>query len=368
MLFLINTLTHWNEPPRARHHIANALSKDHKVVFVTANEPGLPRIKTAFIHENLVVLTPQYPILHKIRYRMPFLNEMYQNWLFSRLQKKYKDYEVINFDFTATRIFKYFGNVVYYCNDSFVAISRHINPFFVAKYHQRCESIVASKAKFCIAVSAILRDDLLRYNPDSFEIPLGSPDIKQYNIQINYTPANEVNIMVGLVGFIRIYNISYQAINFLLQDERISITLVGPVENKFLEQIKQKDRLILKGTLTGKDLYEELNKFDVTIAPYCARLTEDNHSGVGTGSKIYHYLAVGKPVVISHMAGLNGVNLPEGFLYIAKSDEEFPELVHKAIKENTKELVNQRVDFARNNTWGKRMEDFERFIKEFKRL
>ncbi len=367
MQFLINTLTHWNEPPRARHQVAYALSKDHHVVFVAAVKPGLPGIRSTSIHKNLVVLTPYFPVLHKIRYRTPVINEIYQNWLFRRLKKEYKEYVVINFDFTATRVFNYFNNITYYCNDSFVAISRHINPSFIAKYHQRCESQVACRARFCIAVSPMLRDNLLQYNKNSFEIPLGSPDIEQYNIPIKKAPDGEEKIQVGLLGFIKIYNISYQAINYLLEDKRINVTFVGPVEDKFLEKIKWKDNLILKGTLTGKDLYEEINKFDVTIAPYCARLTGDDHSGVGTGSKIYHYLAMGKPVVISYMAGLSKINMPNGFLYIAKSDEEFPALVHKANKENTNELIRQRMDFAKNNTWSKRIEEFIGYIRRFEK-
>jgi hypothetical protein len=367
MLFLINTLTHWNEPPRARHQVAYTLSKEHKVIFVAAVKPGLPGIKSAIIKENLEILTPYYPILHKIRYRIPFINEIYQNWLFRRLKKKYSDYVVINFDFTATRIYNYFTNVIYYCNDSFSAISKHINPFFIAKYHQRCESQVAARARFCIAVSPMLRDNLLKYNQNSFEIPLGSPDIEQYNIPVKEIMVDNEIIHVGLMGFIKLYNISYQAINYILQDDKIQLTLIGPVENKFLEQIKRKDRLTMTGSLTGESLYKEINKFDVTIAPYSARLTKDNKSGVGTGSKIYHYLAMGKPVVISYMAGLSKINLPDGFLYIAKSDKEFPDLIHKAKSENTKKLIRQRIDFAMNNTWTKRMEDFIAYIQRFEK-
>jgi len=365
MQFLINTLTHWEEPPRARHQVAHALSKDHTVVFVAANKPGFPGITTTVIHENLVVVTPYFPVLHKIRYRIPVLNELYQNWLFKQLLKSWSDCKVINFDFTATRIFRYFRQVYYYCNDSFAAISRHINPAFIARYHARCESIVASGAVFCIAVSAILKDNLLQYNPKSFEIPLGSPDIGQFGIRVAEDPDHKPVIKVGLMGFIRIYNISFNAINYLLADENISMTFIGPVEDKFLDQIEKKDKVILKGTLAGKELYEEINRLDVTIAPYSPRLTSDERSGVGTGSKIYHYFAMGKPVVISYMAGLMNLDLPEGFVYIARSDEEFPELVNKAWNENSRELVRKRVDYATANTWGKRIEKFMEYVRMF---
>jgi hypothetical protein len=365
MHFLINTLTHWEEPPRARHQVTNALARNHQVVFVAANKPGFPGITTAIIHENLIVVTPYFPVPHKLRYRIKMFNEIYQNWLFKILVKKWSDYQVINFDFTATQIFSYFKKVCYYCNDSFAAISRHINPSFIAAYHQQCESMVASRSAFCIAVSQMLRDNLLQYNPNAFEIPLGSPDIGQYDIPVNDTPGRSGRIKVGLMGFIKLYNISAEAINHLLEDDNIDMTFIGPVEDKFLDRIAKRDRIVLTGTLTGKALYEEINNFDVTIAPYCERLTGDERSGVGTGSKIYHYFAMGKPVVISYMAGLSTVNLPEGFLYMARSDEEYPGLVNRAWKENSRELIRKRMEFARANTWGKRMEDFIELVRRF---
>ncbi|MBN1180896.1 MAG: glycosyltransferase [Bacteroidales bacterium] len=354
--FLINTFTFWEEPPRARHQVTFALAKKYPVTFISANKFGIPRLKSSIIHEKLTVITPYFPIINKIRYRLPIINELYQHWLFKQLVKKYKNYEVINFDYTATVIYKYFTNVIYYCNDSFVAISNHINPSFIAKYHKKCESTVAQKAKFCVAVSSILQEKLLRYNPNSIEIPLGSPDINELKIPLNYKPIKNKVINVGLVCFMNIHIISYNILNLLLKDEDISLTIIGPIEEKFLSYIERRDKLVLKGPLIGEQLYYAINTFDVTIAPYSARLSSDMNSGVGTGSKMYQYFALGKPVVISYMAGLTKLNLPDKFLYVANSEDSFASLVHKAYKENSEELIIQRANYAKNSTWEKRME------------
>ncbi len=363
--FLINTLTHWEEPPRARHQVAYALARYYPVVFVAANKFGLPKIRSSSIHGNLKIITPYFPIIHKIRYRLPVINELYQYWLFKKLSKEYKDYEVINFDYTATIIYKFYTHVIYYCNDSFSALSDHINPSFIAKYHRYCESLIATKAKFCVAVSEILKDNLKKFNPNSIEIQLGSPDISGYDIPLQRVSKKIKIIEVGLVGFMNIHILSDRIINLLLEDVNLNVTFIGPVEKKFLNSIENKDRLILKGPLMGKDLYEEINTFDVTIAPYCSRLSADMHSGVGTGSKMYQYFALGKPVVISYMAGLRKINLPDKFIYVANSEEEFTALVYKAYRENTKELTEQRVEFAKNNTWGKRMDMLLDYYKNF---
>jgi hypothetical protein len=356
MKFLVNTFTHWEEPPRARHQVAYALAKNYKVVFIAANKVGFPKIKSVTINENLIVIKPYFFIGNKFRYRLPIINELYQSWLFKKIVHKYKDYEVINFDFTATKIFNFFTEVIYYCNDNFPAISKNGNPAFIAKYHKKCESKVVAKSKFCIGVSAILKENLEKNNPNSYEIRLASPDIENYQISINYdSPKNSI-INVGLVGFIKIFNISSDVLNLLLKDDNIRLTLVGPVEDKFLDKIIKKDKLILKGMRTGKELYEEINKFDVAIVPYCSTLTSNLEVFVGTGNKMYQYFAVGKPVVVSDMAGLRKNDLPDNFIYIAQEEKDFSELVLKAHRENNAGFIRQRIEYAKNNTWEKRMD------------
>ena len=46
LVFLLLTNTDfWDDPPRARHQVAEALSKRYRVYFVCANKMGLPRVQ-----------------------------------------------------------------------------------------------------------------------------------------------------------------------------------------------------------------------------------------------------------------------------------------------------------------------------------
>lgn len=356
MKFLINTFTHWEEPPRARHQVSYALARNHVVVFVAANKAGIPGVRSSRIGDNLTLVQPRFPVGNKIRYRIPFLNEFYQDWLYKKLSRKYGDYRVINFDFTATRIFRYFKDVIFYYNDNLAAISRRLNPGFIARYHERAEARVASRSRFCISVTPLLQEKLRAYNANSYEIPLGGPDISGYGMKASHSINRRDPVKVGLVGFISAYSISSGIINQVLRQEGMQLIVVGPVEDSFMEQLENRERLVLKGTLTGKALFQEINEFDVAIAPYCDAITKDESVGVGTGSKMYQYLALGKPVVISDMVGLRQVALPEKFLYIARNEEEFPLLITKAHEENSTEAIEQRERYARENTWEKRMD------------
>src|SRR5512138_2260011 len=95
MRFLINTLTHWEEAPRTRHHVATTLAKNHKVDFVTANKTGFPRLSKKNDSTGVQLIVPFFPIPHKIRYRIPLLNHIYQKWLYRKLSAEYSSYTVI---------------------------------------------------------------------------------------------------------------------------------------------------------------------------------------------------------------------------------------------------------------------------------
>lgn len=364
MEFLINTITHWDEPPRARHQVAYALAKNHRVVFVAANRVGFPGIKTHRERENLTVVQPFFIFGNKIRYRLPFFNEIYQNWLFRKLRKEYAGFRVINFDFTATRIYRFFNHVIFYYNDNLAAMSKRLNPVLIARYHERAEAKVAAKAKFCVSVSSILKDKLKAFNAESYEIPLGGPDLSDFNISFEESISTDRPIKVGLVGFISAFSISADVLNLILKQENMELIVIGPVEDSFRDQLENRERMVLKGTLTGEELFQEINKFDIAVTPYCDAFGKNDNIGVGTGNKMYQYLALGKPVVISNMVGLRQVSLPEKFLYIAMEDSDFPPLIEKAFKENSIDARNQRIAFARENTWEKRMEELIKIYNE----
>jgi hypothetical protein len=361
--FLLITKTYWEEPPRVRHQVAQALARSHKVVFVAANKFGFPKMKIRKITDNYTVIQPYFPVDMKIRYRLPIINEIYQKWLFGKFYRRYQEAVVINFDYTANLLYKYFEKYIYYCHDNFVGISKRLNPRFISRYHQRCEAGIAEKAALCISVIKPLQENLKQYNPHSFEILIGSPDIDEYQIDINYHPQVKKQIQVGLVGFIKFYNTSHVLVNKVLEDPNFTLTIIGPVDQKFLDNLKNKENLILTGPLKGKELFTKLNSMDVAISPYHQDMLDVVY--LGTGSKFYQYFAVGKPIVFAPVFGIKKMSLPPGFVYIAENEDDFPKLIYKAVEENSAALVQQRIQYARDNSWAKRAEQLLNYCNEF---
>lgn len=360
MRFIINTLTHWDEPPRARHQVTYALSKDNFVIFVAANKIGLPRIEKITINNNLIVIQPYFPIDVKIRYRIPILNEMYQIWLFRKMRREYKDYIMINFDFSAYLIHHYWKSFYYYCNDNFTDISKIRNSRIISFYHNLTEKFLAKNAKLCIGTSTIIADNLRRINPRSYMIALGGPNIEEYQIVPEPKRDHLTKINVGLVGFMYNGNLSYRIINNITSVIDCTVTLIGPAEDSFSNNLVNKDRIILKGVLTGKELLSEVNKFDVAIAPY----QESKISQGGMPNKLFIYLALGKPVVVTKLKSLLQLDIPESIIYLVDNDFDFSELIRKAHNENDNQKIKLRSDYAKLNTWDMRIREFYKYMNE----
>ena len=361
MTYLINTITSWNEPPRARHQVAQTLAKDHKVIFVARNEVGFPKLSRDVISQNLTVITPFSPVDYRIRYRLPVINEIYQEWLFRQLSSSFEQPRVINFDPTATRIFNYFKDVIYYCNDDHTEISKNINNKFIYKYHLNAVKKVAGKAKFCVVTTDFLAQKFSKINGRVFEIRLGGPNLADYKISLNRHVRHNRYINIGFVGFIEPFNISKDIIAALANLPNCTLTLVGPEKNDCLKEYRSRENVYFKGTLKGEDLYQEINKFDVAIVPY-----DLNNEFDRSPNKMWQYLALGKPVVMSNISAVEKWIFPEGIIYKASTVEEFVACILKAFKEDNEHLINQRIEISTANTWDNRIADLLSLYEKYK--
>jgi glycosyltransferase involved in cell wall biosynthesis len=346
-IFVILTNTDfWDDPPRARHQVAEALSKRHKVYFISTNETGSLKLRKVAVRDNLLVLVPSYPIDYRIRYRVPFINASYQRWIFRELQKETcgKEVIVLNFDNTATCIFDYFDRVVFYCNDYNI---RYYYLNSIKRYFEDCERQIASKSILCVGTAGFLVERLRKFNANVLELRLGSPTLET---ELRYSRNGVVK--VGLVGYLAAKRISTDIIEGLLADDRVELRVYGRIESRLTKQLSGRKNVTLRGVLRGRPLLDDLQQIDVGIAPY---RIEDVNPG-GTPNKLWLYLAVGKPVVISDLPSIRDWVFPEKCVYRADGGGDFVAKVHQAYREDSRELMNVRADFARQNSWDRRID------------
>ncbi len=355
---IINTITSWDEPPRARHQFTYAIARKIPVVFIARNKVGWPKLALNNPENNITLIEPSFPMDYRLRYRLPLINELYQLWLFAKLKNKLGNLVVVNFDFTAAMLSRFFQNRVYYCNDEYTSTSKY-NSRLINAYISKCERKVVLTSKFCIATSDYLVGKLSKYNPATYEIPLGV-DISNFNpIEVHDINVSKNKIIVGLLGFISERQISLEIVNKITTHDKLQLILIGPIESSFLKKIDYPDKVKMTGTLKGKELLNALSKIDVGIALY--NLTKANRGT--TPNKLWQYIALGKPAVVSNLPNLKNMVFPEKSVYTLHHDDDVIDLILQASNDDTMELKLSRIEFAKQNTWEHRV---ERFLELFR--
>ena len=136
----------------------------------------------------------------------------------------------------------------------------------------------------------------------------------------------------------------------------------GPIGSAYQKKLEERTNVKTTGSLTGNRLYEEISRFDVGLIPYKIQSKIDR-----TPNKLWLYMALGKPTVISNIKGISNWEFPEHFVYRADSFSDFYTLIRLAVSEDNDQLTRQRMEYAKQNTWDKRMKYFiklcERLIK-----
>ncbi len=104
--------------------------------------------------------------------------------------------------------------------------------------------------------------------------------------------------------------------------------------------------------LLGRRPYPEmplyLHNFDVCMIPF--RLYKVTHAVDPV--KFYEYISAGKPVVASRLHELESFG---DYLYLADTHEEFLEQIRRALNESDAEIVQRRIQLARESTWAARV-------------
>jgi hypothetical protein len=135
-----------------------------------------------------------------------------------------------------------------------------------------------------------------------------------------------------------------------------SIVLVGNIlfpPGKLIK-IRQKNIFLL-----GGKKYEELPNymmnFDVCILPYIPI----PHTSPPT--KIYDYLATGKPIVSTNLAELENL---DNLIKLARTKEEFVNFVRGSLSESDPRIGNMRMQKAKENSWFFRAEEIMDIIRK----
>jgi hypothetical protein len=140
----------------------------------------------------------------------------------------------------------------------------------------------------------------------------------------------------------------------------MELHVFGKIGTKIYKQFGKRNNFISHGVITGEKLFNEINKLDVGIALYNVN---DVNKG-RTPNKLWIYLALGKPVVVTDIYSIKNWKFPEGFVYKSYQNNNFKNLIVKAYNEDNYSLFKERIAFAKRNTWENRVEKLQKLIKK----
>lgn len=165
---------------------------------------------------------------------------------------------------------------------------------------------------------------------------------------------------LGYVGFI-MDRTDLDLIKFVAsQRPQWHILLAGPqYPDRYLDEsgLLELPNVEYLGPLLQENVPDFLNSLDVCLMPH--RDTEYSRS-MGP-LKLYQYLASGRPIVSTNVAGLEKVR---EHILVADDPKEFIEQIEKALQTDTEELSSERIEVAKQNTWPIRVREMFSLVTE----
>ena len=186
-------------------------------------------------------------------------------------------------------------------------------------------------------------------------------DLKHYQQEysiINRDIGSLAKPIIGYVGTIQ-DRLDVELLEYLIkQNSDKSFVLVGPVWHK---QIKEKLNNYKNVYFLGRKSYQEIpmyiQQFDVGIIPHKI----DRFIKFTNPMKMYEYLACGKPIVSTSGAG---VDLFSEYIQITNDFKQFNLYLNQALKNNTSELITERLEVIQDHSWLKRVDKMLELVQQ----
>ena len=190
---------------------------------------------------------------------------------------------------------------------------------------------------------------LFKYNKNSHLLLTAVTDMNYESLIFN-----EKNKKLNIVYVGWLFKLNKKWVLELAKDKKNTIYLIGPYDNVNIEEFQKIPNIIITGTKKGNGLYHYLMNADVCIAPYI--IDQDTEKVFTMPNKFWLYINFGKPIVTCEIKNLYK-EIPDKFIYQAKSSIDFARKIEKSVTENNILLTEKRKHFIQKNTWDNRVKE-----------
>ena len=215
------------------------------------------------------------------------------------------------------------------------------------------DSDIIKKADFVFVQTREMLEMITPQNKNVYLIP-NAVDVSLYSKTIT-----DKSDMLGIPRPIMTYcgninsRINFEILEYVAaKHPEWSLVIIGHIAPglKNLSLLKSFSNVYFLGVKPYCDLPSYLKKADVCLMPHeIDRFTESQ-----SPLKLFDYLAAGKAIVSTQIAGVRGY---EDIVRIGSTKEEFVSLIEDSLLNDLETAVERRKAIANENTWDKRVED-----------
>lgn len=244
---------------------------------------------------------------------------------------------------------------IYYIRDNLITQD------YFKKHGVRLEKETIKSADLVVSNSPYLRDYAKPFNSNSYYVGQGC-DLELFKPNEVPEPKDLSKIKgvkIGYIGFLTEMRLN---INLLAEIAKTKtdwqIILVGPEDHAFKNSgLHQISNIHFLGSKNGDQLPAYIKYFDVCMNPQVVNdLTIGNYP-----RKIDEYLAMGKPTVATQTPTME---IFKDYVYLGQTATDYINLIDKALKENSPEKQQERIDFAKGHTWENNVQEIYKAIQQ----
>ena len=362
----------WDKPWGSKQQLMSRLSAHNRVLYVEYQASILhlylfARFKKwnrlQKISENIFVFTP-FPLL-PFGYYFRNINTINQRIILASIRKIFKKIRFRNpilwiYPPSAVDLIDKLGEklVLYHCIADFTNEKKN---------HLRTKTILSmekelvKRSDIVLALTESLRERHMHKNVNTYLFP-SAVDDRLFLSFLNRDIEEPKDIRgikkprIGLVGYLDARIIDTELLCFLADRyPEWSVILIGPRFRYFskFKSLTKRNNVYFLGEKENYRVPLYIKNLDVCIIPYVINEFTNNISPL----KLYEYLALGKPVISTK---LEEVQKFKDIIKVSDDTEDFIKNISLALKEKDVEIVNKRLDFARENSWTERL----RYVSE----
>jgi hypothetical protein len=344
----------------SKHHYALELSKNNQVYFIHTKPHSEQKdfITTEIINDSLKVL--RLKRVARGIFRLPFfLIDLQNKFLIKNI---YNALNVKTVDVVWSFEQSKFLNLKQF--------NAKVNIFHPVDYIIKAQpflSRIADSANIVLSVSNEILDTIKTKTPKYFV----NHSIDEFFLKNTSNKNSHDKINVAYIGNLSMKFIDWEnLIKIIVQNKNINFTFIGPYQNSNLgkndnvEQIsvlRELTNVILLGPKNKKELVELLPQFDIFLVCYNNKKYPIE---VSNTHKIIEYLSTGKVIVSNKIPMYQDKGLIEMVDDNTQLPLKFKEVINNLSKYNSDEKMNQRILYAKENTYSINIIRIEKFIKE----